>query len=174
MQIGLLDWTPKYLQEAKGFNLKEAGWLLSALELAGIFGAYAAGWISDTVFKGRRGPVSVGFMVVLSACGASLFFVPRGQVWSMAGVFVALGFFVYGPQLLIAVAAADFATKAAASSAVGLTGVFGYLGASVCGVATGMLADHRGWDGVLWFYGASAVIGAGLLAMTWRTRTPER
>ena len=52
--------------------------------------------------------------------------------------------------------------------------MFGYLGASVCGVATGMLADHRGWDGVLWFYGASAVIGAGLLAMTWRTRTPER
>ena len=174
VRIGLLDWTPKYLQEAKGFNLKEAGWSLSAFELAGIFGAYAAGWISDTVFKGRRGPVSVGFMLLLIGCVASLSFVPRGQVWTMAGVFVALGFFVYGPQLLIAVAAADFATKAAASSAVGLTGLFGYLGASVCGVATGMLADHFGWDGVLWFYGASAVIGAGLLATTWRARTPGR
>ena len=174
VRIGLLDWTPKYLQEAKGFNLKEAGWSLSAFELAGIFGAYAAGWISDTVFKGRRGPVSVGFMLLLISCVASLFFVPRGQVWTMAGVFVALGFFVYGPQLLIAVAAADFATKAAASSAVGLTGLFGYLGASVCGVATGMLADHFGWDGVLWFYGVSAVIGAGLLATTWGARTPGR
>ncbi len=174
VRIGLLDWTPKYLQEAKGFNLKEAGWSLSGFELAGIFGAYAAGWISDTVFKGRRGPVSVGFMLLLIACVASLFFVPRGQVWTMAGVFVALGFFVYGPQLLIAVAAADFATKAAASSAVGLTGLFGYLGASVCGVATGMLADRYGWDGVLWFYAGSAVIGAGLLATTWGARTPER
>lgn len=46
-------------------------------------------------------------------------------------MFVAHEFFVYGPQLLIAVAAADFATKAAAASAVGLTGLFGYLGASV-------------------------------------------
>lgn len=92
----------------------------------------------------------------------------------MAGVFVALGFFVHGPQLLIAVAAADFATKAAASSAVGLTGLFGYLGASVCGVATGMLADRYGWDGVLWFYGVSAVIGAVLLATTWGALTPER
>ena len=174
VRIGLLDWTPKYLQEAKGFNLKEAGWSLSGFELAGIFGAYAAGWISDTVFKGRRGPVSVGFMLLLIGCVASLFFVPRGQVWTMAGVFVALGFFVYGPQLLIAVAAADFATKAAASSAVGLTGLFGYLGASVCGVATGMLADRYGWDGVLWFYAGSAVIGAGLLATTWGARTPER
>lgn len=174
VRIGLLDWTPKYLQEAKGFNLKEAGWSLSGFELAGIFGAYAAGWISDTVFKGRRGPVSVGFMLLLIGCVASLFFVPRGQVWTMAGVFVALGFFVYGPQLLIAVAAADFATKAAASSAVGLTGLFGYLGASVCGVATGMLADRYGWDGVLWFYAGSAVIGAGLLVTTWGARTPER
>lgn len=174
VRIGLLDWTPKYLQEAKGFDLKQAGWSLSAFELAGIFGAYAAGWISDTVFKGRRGPVSVGFMLLLIACVASLFFVPRGQVWTMAAVFVALGFFVYGPQLLIAVAAADFATKAAASSAVGLTGLFGYLGASVCGVATGVLADRFGWDGVLWFYAGATVIGAALLAVTWNARTPAR
>jgi phosphoglycerate transporter family protein len=174
VRIGLLDWTPKYLQEAKGFDLKQAGWSLSAFELAGIFGAYAAGWISDTVFKGRRGPVSVGFMLLLIACVGSLFFVPRGQVGTMAAVFVALGFFVYGPQLLIAVAAADFATKAAASSAVGLTGLFGYLGASVCGVATGVLADRFGWDGVLWFYAGATVIGAALLALTWSARTAAR
>ena len=73
----------------------------------------------------------------------------------MAAVFVNLGFFVYGPQMLIT---------------VGLTGLFGYLGASLCGVATGVLADHTGWDGVLWFYAASAVIGAVLLATTWRAR----
>lgn len=34
----------------------------------------------------------------------------------------------------------------------------------------GVLADHYGWDGVLWFYAGSAVIGALLLAMTWRVR----
>ena len=174
VRIGVLDWAPKYLQEAKGFNLKDAGWSLSGFELAGVFGAYAAGWISDKVFKGRRGPVSVAFMLLVIACVAALFAVPRGQVGTMSVVFVALGFFVYGPQMLIAVAAADFATKAASSSAVGLTGLFGYLGASLCGVATGVLADHYGWDGVLWFYAGSAVIGAVLLATTWSVRTPGR
>lgn len=172
VRIGVLDWAPKYLQEAKGFNLKDAGWSLSGFELAGVFGAYAAGWISDKVFKGRRGPVSVAFMLLVIACVAALFAVPRGQVGTMSVVFVALGFFVYGPQMLIAVAAADFATKAASSSAVGLTGLFGYLGASLCGVATGVLADHYGWDGVLWFYAGSAVIGAVLLATTWSVRKP--
>jgi sugar phosphate permease len=170
VRIGILDWAPKYLQEAKGFNLKEAGWSLSGFEFAGIFGAYAAGWLSDTVFRGRRGPVSVAFMLFLIVSVAALFAVPRGQVLTMSVVFVALGFFVYGPQMLIAVAAADFATKAASSSAVGLTGLFGYLGASVCGVVTGVLADGFGWDGVLWFYGAAAVIGAALLVTTWSKR----
>jgi sugar phosphate permease len=37
-----------------------------------------------------------------------------------------------------------------------------------------MLADRYGWDGVLWFYAGSAVIGAGLLATTWRARMLER
>jgi OPA family glycerol-3-phosphate transporter-like MFS transporter/OPA family sugar phosphate sensor protein UhpC-like MFS transporter len=45
---------------------------------------------------------------------------------------------------LITLAVGDFATKAAASSAAGRTGLFGFLGAFVCGVATGMLADHSG------------------------------
>ena len=52
VRLGLLDWTPKYLPEANGFNLKEAGWSLSAFELAGIFGAYAPGWISGSI-KGQ-------------------------------------------------------------------------------------------------------------------------
>ena len=166
VRIGVLDWAPKYLVEAKGFTLKDAGFALSAFELAGIFGAYAAGWMSDKL-DGRRGPVSVAFMVLLIASVGLLFFVPPGQRLVMAGVFTAIGVFVYGPQMLVAVAAADFASKVASASAVGLTGLLGYLGATVCGVGTGLLVDRYGWNGALWFYGISAVIGCVLLATTW-------
>ncbi len=166
VRIGVLDWAPKYLVEAKGFTLQDAGFALSAFELAGIFGAYAAGWISDKL-DGRRGPVSVFFMLMLIVSVVLLFFVPSGERLLMAVVFTAMGFFVYGPQMLVAVAAADFATKAASSSAVGLTGLLGYLGATLCGIGTGVLVDRYGWNGALWFYGASAVIGCGLLATTW-------
>ena len=38
------------------------------------------------------------------------------------------------------------------------------------GFTTGQLADHFGWDGVLWFYSGSAVIGCALLALTWNSR----
>jgi len=172
VRIGILSWAPKYLMESKGFTLKDAGYSLSAFEVAGIFGAYASGWLSDSVFGGRRGPVSAGFMVCLIASVLALFAVPAGRVPAMTALFAALGFFVYGPQMLVAVAAADFATKVASASAVGLTGLFGYLGATFCTLATGMLVDRYGWNGALWLYAASAVIGCALLASTWNRASP--
>lgn len=167
VRIGIMDWAPKYLQEAKGFDIRDASFALSGFEVAGMFGAYASGWISDKIFKGRRGPVSVGFMVMLTLGLLLLFIVPTGQALLMSALFCLLGFCVYGPQLLIAVAAADFATKKAASSAVGLTGLLGYLGASFCGIATGTLVDRFGWNGAIWLYSLSAVMGCLLLAATW-------
>jgi len=166
VRIGVLDWAPKFLVEAKGYTLKDAGFALSAFELAGIFGALVAGWLSDRM-GGRRGPVSVFFMLLLIASVGVLFFVPPGQRLLMAGVFTAIGVFVYGPQMLVAVAAADFASKQASAGAVGLTGLLGYFGATVCGVGTGVFVDRFGWNGALWFYAVSAVLGMLLLATTW-------
>jgi sugar phosphate permease len=34
-------------------------------------------------------------------------------------------------------------------------------------VGTGLLVDHYGWNGALWLYSGSAVIGCALLAVTW-------
>jgi phosphoglycerate transporter family protein len=172
VRIGILSWAPKYLTEAKGFTLEGASFAGASFEVAGIFGAIAAGWLSDTVFRGRRGPVAVGYLLLLTAFLLSLFFVPQGNVPVMCLVFTALGFLVYGPQMLVAVAAADFATKVASSSAVGLTGLFGYIGASVCGLATGLLVDGYGWNAAIWFYATSAIAGCALLATTWNKVSP--
>jgi sugar phosphate permease len=172
VRIGIVSWAPKYLMEAKGFTLVQAGISLSSFEVAGIFGAYASGWLSDTTFKGRRGPVSAAFMLCLVGFTLALFAVPKGQVFAMSSLFASLGFFVYGPQMLVAVAAADYATKVASASAVGLTGFFGYMGAAFCGLATGILVDRYGWNGAILLYAASAVIGSLLLATTWNRVSP--
>jgi sugar phosphate permease len=170
VRSGILDWAPKYLMESKGLTISQTSYAVSAFEFAGIFGAFGAGWMSDKIFKGRRGPVSVGYMLLLTGFLWILFSIPKGSGGTLTLVFSALGFLVYGPQLLVAVAAADFATKAAASSAVGLTGLFGYLGASFCSFATGYLVDRFGWDGAIWLYVGSAVVGGLLLVSTWSRR----
>ena len=80
---------------------------------------------------------------------------------------------IYGPQMLVAVAAADFATTEATATAVGLTGFFGYIGASVCGYGTGLIVEKYGsWDGGFWFWIISAVIATILFAFTWSKRSP--
>ena len=59
------------------------------------------------------------------------------------------GFCIYGPQALIGIAAANQATKKAAATANGLTGLFGYASTVVSGVGLGFVAQHYGWN---WAY----------------------
>ena len=59
----------------------------------------------------------------------------------------ALGFFIYGPQALVAVIVVKLATKRAAATAVGLTSIFGYGSTVVSGWGLGEMVDrHKNWD----------------------------
>ncbi|MDO8643507.1 MAG: hypothetical protein Q7S00_00890, partial [bacterium] len=144
---------------------------VAGFELSGILGALAAGVLSDKVFKGRRGPANVLFMVALIFFLFYFWKIPAGNAWMDAIALLAVGFLVYGPQMLVGVAAADFASKKAAATATGMTGMFGYLGSTVCGVGTGMIVDRWGWDGGFIFFIASAVIGTFLFLLTWSQRS---
>ncbi|MDO5829442.1 MAG: hypothetical protein Q4Q25_04750, partial [Methanocorpusculum sp.] len=50
------------------------------------------------------------------------------------------------PQMLVAVMATDLATKKAAATAVGMTGLFGYASGVVSGWGLGHVLDNYGWD----------------------------
>ncbi|TQV76741.1 MFS transporter [Aliikangiella marina] len=172
VRIGILDWAPSFLKESRGFSITESAITTSVFEIAGIVGAIAAGWLSDTYFRGRRGRVSVLFMFLLVLSVLAILYVPFDDPVLMSFTLFAVGFFVHGPMLLVAVAAADFATKKAAATAVGLTGLFGYIGAFAANFGTGYIAEHWGWDYVIHFYLASAFIGMILLLFTWNSRSP--
>ena len=77
------------------------------------------------------------------------------------------GFFIYGPQALVAIIAANLATKKAAGSAVGLTGLFGYLSTVVSGVGVGWLAETHGWDAAFRMFIVAALASAALFAACW-------
>ena len=53
----LQDWTSLYLHEAKAMPIATSARCLFLWELGGFVGTFAAGYISDKVFGGRRGPV---------------------------------------------------------------------------------------------------------------------
>ena len=71
----------------------------------------------------------------------------------------AIGFFTGGPQMLIGgLCAIEASSKKVASAATGFTGVFGYVGAVLSSMVTGIVIDKCGWNGAIAFWVSSAII----------------
>jgi MFS transporter, OPA family, sugar phosphate sensor protein UhpC len=83
------------------------------------------------------------------------------------------GFFIYGPQMLIGMAAAELTHKKAAATASGFAGWVGYLGAAVAGYPLGKIAHEFGWGGFFISLSACAAIAALLLFPLWNVRSRQ-
>ena len=76
-------------------------------------------------------------------------------LWSITGqhlfldslLMAGIGFFIFGPQLLVGLAAAEIVTKRAACTANGFAGCFAYVGAAATGYPLGKIIDLWGWPG---------------------------
>jgi len=163
IRFGAEDWMILYLQNAKGTTLADATNKLSFLPLVGICGTICAGLISDKVFKGKRAPVNLLYLVgVILAIVALKFNTISVLDYVIIGL---LGAFTYGPQMMIGgLCAVESSSKKVASAATGFTGTFGYIGAFLSATGTGFLVDklgHNGqqnWDGAIYFWLASGII----------------
>lgn len=167
VRYGMLDWGPSFLKEARGIDLKEASWTVAAFEAFGILGMISSGWITDRVFGGRGARACLFYMLGCTTTLVVFWMFPSSSRWVNAAVLCTAGFFIYGPQCLIGICAANLATKRAAAAAAGLTGLCGYLSTAVSGYGVGWLAKHYGWNAPFMLFGASALVGALLFAACW-------
>jgi sugar phosphate permease len=170
VRYGIFNWGPTFLKQARGIDITGGTWLVAGFEGFGLLGMLAGGWITDRVFDGRPARTSFFYMISCTFF-LLLFWLLPNQWWVTSAVLICMsGFFIYGPQSLIGTAAAKLGTKQAAASAVGLTGLFGYLSTAVSGVGIGALVDHYGWDaGFLVFFGCG-VAGTLLFACCWQAK----
>ena len=167
VRYGVLDWAPTYLSEAKDFSFEQSGWAYAMYEFAGIPGTLACGWISDRLFNGRRAPVSVGYMLLTLICVIVYWQNPAGNPGVDIAMLIGIGFFIYGPVMLIGVQALDLAPKKAAGTAAGFTGLFGYVGGAVsANIVIGFAVDAAGWDAGFALITGACVLAAVLIAMT--------
>ena len=168
VRYGILDWAPTYLEEAKGFSVKESGWAYFAYEYAGIPGTLLCGWISDKVFRGRRAPATIIYMVLVLVAVIVYWKNPAGNFLIDNLALIAIGFLIYGPVMLIGVQALDLVAKKAAGTAAGLTGLFGYMGGALfANIAMGFVVDEWGWDGGFMVLVAACVLSIFFTALTW-------
>lgn len=169
VRMGILDWGPKFLTEARGLDIKSATWTTAGFEIAGIVGTLFAGWATDHIFhgKGHR-------MCVCCMAGAAIFmtifrFLPdTASLGLTAAVLVGAGFCIYGPQALIGIELGNQATKEASARANGIAGILGYLGSAISGILVGTVADAYGWTRVFEVITIIAIVGMFVLISMWK------
>ncbi|MBQ2620348.1 MAG: MFS transporter [Thermoguttaceae bacterium] len=91
-------------------------------------------------------------------------------IWLVTLLLMGAGFFIYGPQALIGIVAANQATKEAAAMANGFTGIMGYASTIVSGIGIAFIQVHYGWGIALGSIAVFALIGMVLFAMAWNAR----
>jgi OPA family glycerol-3-phosphate transporter-like MFS transporter len=168
VRYGCLDWAPTLLT-AKGIDLKDAGWAYFAYEFAAIPGTLICGWLSDKVFHGRRALPTMIFMAIV-AIFIGLYWAFMDNLTVVIIALIGIGFFIYGPVMLIGVQALDLAPKNAAGTAAGLTGFFGYFfgTAILANTVIGYAADKWGWEMTFILLLAACVLSVVFMGITYK------
>ncbi|MDR1096901.1 MAG: MFS transporter [Tannerella sp.] len=169
VRYAVLDWGPTLLSEWKNLSIQHAGWMVAGFEIAGIAGMLLAGWATDRFFGGRGSRVCV-ICMLLAAFFVFLFWQLPASPVLMAGLLMAAGFCIYGPQALVGIIVANLATRKAAATAIGFTGLFGYASTVVSGWALGSIAQHSGWDYAVGILILLGLIGTLIFSFAWRAK----
>lgn len=140
------DWTNVYLVDHKLYSKPVANYCVAFFEIGGIFGGLSAGWLSDRLFGGKRGPVNLIYMCATVPLLGLLYICQAQNTYLDAALMAGAGFFIFGPQMLIGVAAVELSHKQAAATATGVTGFFAYLGAAMAGGPLGWVIRDLGWN----------------------------
>ncbi len=169
VRYGFMSWAPTYMFEEQGAEISLAAYKAIAFPVAGGLGAIFAGWASDHIFKHRRAPIAF-IMLILLAAFCYLYRIVPGANWVVSlAILLFIGFFTFGPHiLLVAALPADLGSRKAASSVTGFINAFGYVGASLTGVGTGYLIDNYTWDAAFYFWIFGAVFAAIMILFVWK------
>lgn len=154
--------------EEQGATISMAAYKAVAFPVAGGLGAIFAGWAADKLLKGRKDPIAFIMLVLLALC--YLYRVVPGENWFLSlTILVIIGFFTFGPHVLIVTALpVEFGSRKAASSVTGFIDAMGYVGASLTGVGTGFLIEKFSWMAAFYFWILGAVFAAIMIAFVWK------
>ncbi len=168
---GFEEWFPRYMQEAQHLGLDSPIFQRNAfaIVIAGIAGAFIAGFMSDKVFGSRRPPVAfIGYIIQIIAL-AIVSLAPSLNAIIIAFILNSMAISMVH-SMLSGTASMDFGGQRAAATAAGMFDGMQYVGGSVMGVGAGWLIDTYGWGA----WGPSmigfSVIGAILMLKLWNAR----
>ena len=159
------QWFPRFMQEVHHLDLNSPqfqflGFLIPFVASAG---SLISGYLSDTVFKGRRAPVAAGiyFLEAAVILLAAQFHSANAAVFFL----ILISFTANSTHSLLGTASAmDIGGRKMAGFASGLIDSFQYFGGSLAGYFLGKLLDQN-WNWYFYFMFPFGIVG-GLLMLT--------
>jgi sugar phosphate permease len=158
-----LTWFPKYLHDARGYDLAMMGLFASMPLMAGVLGDLAGGWVSDLMLKrgaglkmSRRVVAVIGFLV-------AAVMIPLAA--SADNPMVSIGFFciaLFGLELTVGVSWAvtlDIGGEFAGSVSA-VMNTLGNIGAAIAAVITGYIVVASGWFAAFSVLAALSLVAA--------------
>lgn len=170
VRMAINDWSALYLIETKKYSMIKANACVSLFEIGGLFGMLVAGWLSDKLCSGRRGPMNVLFSFGMVGSVLFLWLFPQATMLLDSVTMFTIGFFLFGPQMLIGLTAAELSHKKAAGTASGFAGWFAYFGAASAGYPLGKIAQEYGWNGYFIILMACGIITVFLFLPMWNAK----
>lgn len=159
------QWFPRYMQDLYQVDLKSIRFqsLAFLIPFVASAGSLTAGYVSDTLFKGRRAPVAAGLYFLETAI---ILLAAQFHSSSAAILFLVLISFTANSthSILGSAAPMDIGGRRMAGFALGLIDSFQYFGGSLAGYFLGRLLD-KSLDHYFYFMAPFGAIG-GLLMLT--------
>jgi len=145
IKTSINDWTVLFLVNQKKYNLVSAGISIFYFELCGMLGMVFSGWVTDKYLFGNR-----IFYIFISSIFLILFslvfwIIPVGYQKFDYIIIGIIGFFIFGPQMLIGLIASEFVDKNFSCTANGFVGTLGYFGAAITGYPFGFIINFS-WN----------------------------
>ncbi len=179
-RYAVASWGILYLQEARGYPLTEASIFMAIYTIAGVAGCLLFGWVSDKYFSAQRPPANLLFAIAELAGLVLIFYGPPNAAM-LTFAFILFGIGLNGLiTSLGGLFAVDIAPKKVAGAAMGVVGVFSYIGAAVQENISGSLieANMRIVDDVriydfgpaIAFWIGSSAVSMFLAATLWKVK----
>ena len=173
VRYALWSWTPYLLSRNYGLQADDAAYLSTVFDLAGLFGVIVCGWLSDRLFGGKRAVISLLFVGAMVASTAALYLIQPGSVLVFAVFLGLIGFTLYGPDALMAGAAAvDVGSADRSVAAAGIINGIGSVGSVLQALVMGRLlvADDAVGPVFLTLMGSSIAAAACMAVLVLRGR----
>ncbi|XP_068709152.1 glucose-6-phosphate exchanger SLC37A4-like [Montipora capricornis] len=158
VKAGVSDWTQLFLIESVGRSQYESGIVMSFLEIGGLFGSIASGYVTDILVRkygasttsSPRIPPMIAFAVIQLLCLYLLHTAVSSAttLWIISALIFGIGFSLYTAINLYGVLALENSPPELSGTAHAIVALIANVGATLGGFPLTAIGKAYGWSGM--------------------------